>query len=133
MAATEPLRPQPAPDVDSSEWWQSLADGALALQRCEACRTLMLDTAHIFVARSEERRARLLLRAAELFKGDRERIVAHPFARLIVERMVNRVGEAREKHEHEHGPDCDHDHDHEHEHEHEDADRKETDGGLILP
>jgi uncharacterized OB-fold protein len=38
VTATEPLRPQPAPDVDSAGFWQSLDDGALSIQRCEACR-----------------------------------------------------------------------------------------------
>jgi uncharacterized protein len=39
VSATEPMPPQPLPDVDSEPFWRATAAGHLELCRCVECRT----------------------------------------------------------------------------------------------
>lgn len=103
-------------------------------QRCQACRTLLLDVAHIFLARGATDRATALRRAAEQYLGTPDEVAARPFPRHLVERVVMQAQSAG------HGAEHNHDHEHDHEHEHEPAHEAEQDGGgstprggLILP
>jgi len=86
--------------------------------RCQTCRLLLLDTAHLFMVKEETReRARLLRTAADQLLGTPREVALRPFPRHLVERIVQRPADA---------------HDHPHEHPH-DPDSSHQGGGLILP
>jgi hypothetical protein len=61
--------------------------------RCEACRQVLLDTAHLVGLKGTA--AADLRAAADLFEQPPERVAAHPFARGFIERLV-RPGEREE-------------------------------------
>ncbi len=81
--------------------------------RIAACRRVLLDTTHLLSARGWSELAGYARQAAELFAGPRAALIAHPFARAFLERVIDSVEERQPAEE---AP----------------PERK-SDGGLILP
>jgi len=119
-------------DVQKQERLAGILERSLAdfytEQRCRACWTLLVDTAHLLLARGETETAGRLRAAAERFALPPEQVTVDPFARRFIERVVE--GQA-DRHEHPHH---DHAHDHAHDHEEEEEERGPSSGsGLIIP
>ena len=102
--------------------------------RCSACRTLLLDTAHIYSVRQDADNAAGLRAAADAFVLPPQEVAAHRFARFLVARVVDLAMNARTSQDLDgRDPGQRDDPDHDHETDGEGPDSSPSRGGLILP